>query len=309
MVHMLPFLHNLFIPHSKNNYRSKLLHNTSLFALASLLLLSSFLFIFIKKEKPAVLGVSYSISVEELFSLTNQERVKQNLSPLTLNSKLSEAAAKKALHMLANNYWAHFAPDGTSPWYFIKNSGYNYTYAGENLAKGFTASSDVVAAWMKSPTHRENMVSPKYSDVGFAVVEGKLLGEDTVLVVEMFGSRPIITENAPSFAAPLPASQQVLAEPAVQEMRVQAPDIAKKSTEVKPTQPSSVYTNPLFDIHVTSKALAIVAFTSLFFALLLDIIIVERNKIPRIVGHNIDHILLILIFVYYILLEKSGGIL
>ena len=68
--------------------------------------------------------------------------------------------------MFSKNYWAHFAPDGsTSPWDFIHQSGYNYIFAGENLAKGFTDANSVVAAWMNSPSHRENILSNKYKDV------------------------------------------------------------------------------------------------------------------------------------------------
>src|SRR5258706_10350524 len=90
--------------------------------------------------------------------------------------------------MFAKDYWAHIAPDGTTPWSFIKGAGYNYVYAGENLARGYFSASDVVNAWMASPEHRENMLSSKFADVGFSAQNGKLTGEDTVLVVEMLGS-------------------------------------------------------------------------------------------------------------------------
>ena len=90
--------------------------------------------------------------------------------------------------MFAKNYWAHVSPDGTTPWVFIKSAGYSYVYAGENLARGYNTSQDVVTAWMASPEHKQNMLSSNYQNVGFAIVTGNLTGEDTVLVVEMFGS-------------------------------------------------------------------------------------------------------------------------
>ena len=62
-------------------------------------------------------------------------------------------------------------------------------YAGENLAKGFRTAEGVHEAWMASPTHKENIMSPNYKDIGVAVVEGTLLGKETTLVVQMFGNQ------------------------------------------------------------------------------------------------------------------------
>src|SRR3990167_6602799 len=188
---MFGFLKHLLIPHEKNNHRAKLLHNSSLATILSLFLILNFAWYLISALRPDVLGVSYSISESELLELVNKERGQNGRAPLTLNPQLSDAARRKAADMLEKNYWAHFAPDGsTSPWGFIRASGYNYVYAGENLAKGFSDSSSVVAAWMNSQSHRDNMLSQKYQDVGFAVVPGTLNGEETVLIVEMFGAVP-----------------------------------------------------------------------------------------------------------------------
>jgi hypothetical protein len=82
-------------------------------------------------------------------------------------------------------------------------AGYQYEYAGENLAKNFLFSKNVVEAWMDSPTHRENVLRPEYTDVGFAVVNDVLNGEETTLVVQMFG-KPLknttasVVENKPA---------------------------------------------------------------------------------------------------------------
>ena len=90
--------------------------------------------------------------------------------------------------MLEKQYWDHFGPNGETPWQFIRASSYAYVYAGENLAKGFRTSEGVVEAWMASPTHRANIMSGNYKDIGVAVVEGELLGKQTILVVQMFGN-------------------------------------------------------------------------------------------------------------------------
>lgn len=134
-------------------------------------------------------GAAYALDVttEDLHNLANQEREKAGLVSLNLNANLSEAAKAKAEHMMANNYWDHYAPDGTTPWSFIVASGYEYKVAGENLAKGFSYSSDVVNGWMNSPTHKANVLHGSYTDVGYAVLNGTILGEETTLVVAMYG--------------------------------------------------------------------------------------------------------------------------
>ncbi len=153
---------HFFVPHKINNHRAKLLHNVSLLILLVAIAFTSTFAIYIGKTNPHVLGVSYQISNVELLNLTNYERAQNGLPPLTLDTQLSEAAIKKSQHMFRNDYWAHFAPDGTSPWDFIRGEGYDYSFAGENLAKGFTTSYDAVKAWMRSPTHRDNILFQKY---------------------------------------------------------------------------------------------------------------------------------------------------
>lgn len=177
---------HFFIPTETNNFRAKLLHHD--FLAFFLFLAISLNFLFKTNSKFAqVLGFSTDITVEKLLYYTNQERIKHNLPPLKLNEKLSKAAQMKALDMFSKNYWAHYAPDGKTPWDFILEAGYEYEYAGENLAKNFMFSEDVVKAWMNSPTHRENILKKEYTDVGFAVVNGVLQGEETTLVVQLFG--------------------------------------------------------------------------------------------------------------------------
>jgi len=99
-----------------------------------------------------------------------------------------QQAQKLIIHMITNNYWVHYAPDGTTPWLFIVSSGYQYKTAGENLAKGFDTSSGVVAGWMESPTHKANVLGD-YTDVGFAVTNGILMGSETTLIVAMYGTK------------------------------------------------------------------------------------------------------------------------
>jgi hypothetical protein len=138
---------------------------------------------------PNILGYASNIAPEEIVRLTNLERKSKGLPEVRLDTNLSAAAAQKAADMIARDYWAHISPQGIQPWYFVTNSGYAYKYAGENLARDFADPDSVVKAWMNSPTHRENLLSSRYQDIGIAVIDGSLGGRETTLVVQMFGTK------------------------------------------------------------------------------------------------------------------------
>jgi uncharacterized protein YkwD len=131
-----------------------------------------------------------SLSISTFLSETNKVRAEQGISPLLLNTTLTKAAEAKLTDMQQKAYWDHFRPgDNKAPWDFIRESGYTYTVAGENLAKGFKTAKGITKAWVESPTHRANLLSAKYREVGFATgyvdaPEGRVL-----LTVQMFGAR------------------------------------------------------------------------------------------------------------------------
>jgi hypothetical protein len=176
---------NFIIPSEKNNYKPYLLRNGALAVYTVFLLLVNTLSGFVALP-PAWAS---TITPSNIVELTNEDREKYGLNDLKSNSKLSSAALAKANNMFKLQYWNHFGPNGESPWDFIKGSGYTYVYAGENLAKGFKTAQGVEEAWMASPTHRANLLSGNYKEIGVAVVSGKLLGEDVILVVQMFGNQ------------------------------------------------------------------------------------------------------------------------
>lgn len=175
-----------FIPHAENDYRPHLIRRYGLLVILCLVVGIQFGYNEIKTGK--VLGRESNITISELYNQTNQERTSAGLSTLDLNDKLNQAAYLKAQDMFADQYWSHVAPDGTQPWKWFSDAGYNYNEAGENLAKGFTTTSGVMTAWMNSKDHRENILKSDYQDVGFAVVSGELNGEQITLVVAMYGS-------------------------------------------------------------------------------------------------------------------------
>ncbi|MFH1546867.1 MAG: CAP domain-containing protein [bacterium] len=192
----LPF-REWVIPTKKNRYHPKLLRKGAfIFYTISLLLVNMLSGTF---STPISAG---AVSASELIALCNAERVAGGLNTLSTNSKLASAAQAKAANMFQEQYWDHFGPNGETPWQFILAAGYNYVYAGENLAKGFTTSEGVHAAWMASASHAANIMNSNYKEIGIAAVPGTILGENVILVVQMFGATSVLPATAEESETP-----------------------------------------------------------------------------------------------------------
>jgi len=178
----------LFVHQRKNNYKALLAQPSFLAIFLCLYILNQSIIRSIAIARPGILGFSSEITAGKVLDQTNQQRIQTGLEALRYSDTLSKSAQAKAEHMFANNYWAHNAPDGTTPWDFFKQVDYQYQIAGENLAKDFYDTSSMMSAWMKSPTHRDNIVNPKYKEIGIGVVNGTLSGIKTTLVVQHFGT-------------------------------------------------------------------------------------------------------------------------
>ncbi len=196
-----------FVAHSGNGHLPHLLRPKGISLGLIAILIGQLVFNYLAVGSLQPLSYASSINRSQLVTLTNDERANAGVASLSENSQLNQAAANKAQHMIDNDYWAHVAPDGTTPWSFVTNAGYNYASIGENLAKGFSTSSGVTSGWMDSTEHRNNMLNGQYTDVGFAVLDGVLQGRNTTLVVAFYG-----TPQAPAPApepAPSPAPEPV----------------------------------------------------------------------------------------------------
>lgn len=149
---------------------------------------------------------TYAVSNQGIIQLTNAERQAVGLPALAWNGALGTSALLKAQDMCNKDYWSHVAPDGATGWLFMAQAGYPYVAAGENLAKNFTTDSGVVSGWMASPTHRANILSGSYAEIGVASLDCELLGQITTVVVAHYGSRGVVSAPAPAPApAPKPA--------------------------------------------------------------------------------------------------------
>lgn len=118
----------------------------------------------------------------------NTDRAKVKEGTLRENPLLAKAAEEKAIDMATRGYFSHVGPNGETPWTWLDKVGYNYVYAGENLAVNFFDSADVHRAWMNSPAHRENLLDKKFTEVGVGMAPGKFEGRDSLYIVEFFGS-------------------------------------------------------------------------------------------------------------------------
>lgn len=134
------------------------------------------------------LYVKHTITVEELVAHTNKHRVDVGLPELMLNQKLVASSELKASDMATRGYFAHYTPEGKNPWFWFALVGYDYHAAGENLAVDFTDSPSIDDAWMKSPSHRKNMLSTEYTEIGISLSAGYFKGHPAIFVVEHFGS-------------------------------------------------------------------------------------------------------------------------
>lgn len=174
------------VPHKNNHYRPHLIRGHGLVAVILMVAVLQFGYNVVTTGN--VLGDKAGITVAGLLDETNTARANSGEPELILNEKLTQAAYLKAQDMFTRQYWAHDAPDGTQPWKWLGDVGYNYAEAGENLAKGFQSDSAAVTAWLHSSEHRANVLKADYTQVGFATMEGKLQGKPTNIVVALYGT-------------------------------------------------------------------------------------------------------------------------
>lgn len=118
-----------------------------------------------------------SKSVEsQVVNLVNQERAKVGLPALKSDWELSRVARYKSEDMRDKNYFDHNSPTYGSPFQMMKSFGISYGYAAENLAAGQTSAQAVMAAWMKSPGHKANILSRNFTHIGVGYAKGGSYG-------------------------------------------------------------------------------------------------------------------------------------
>jgi uncharacterized protein YkwD len=106
---------------------------------------------------------------QQVIDLTNAERKKKDLPPLKFNQVLCEVARAHSANMVKQAKVEHKL-DGKSPYDRIKAAGYRYMVAGENLARADVTVEEVMAAWMASKDHRDNILDAEFTEIGIGLV-------------------------------------------------------------------------------------------------------------------------------------------
>ncbi len=213
------------VPHESNSFRPYLLRAAGV-AFVLVFILGAF---FASQIQRIVLRTSdffATVLPAVLVDLANADRAGFALGSLSVNSELAQAAQMKADDMAAKGYFAHYGPDGTSPWDWIKKAGYQFSYAGENLAVYFDDSAAVNTAWMDSPSHRANILNEHFKEIGIATARGVYEGHDTLFVVQMFGT-------------PRPASVAAVTQSAVSASLAKKPTASTTASIPRPTPVAS----------------------------------------------------------------------
>lgn len=172
---------------NKNTNKNKITKKRFVIELATAISLVIFsLFVIVANARAALAS---EINEENILRLINKERTYRGIPSLEIDERLDKAAIRKTEDMINRNYFEHYA-FGLTPWNFITEAGYNYLYAGENLAMDFDTSEGMVRSWMQSTTHRNNILNPDFDETGIGIVKGEYTEDgnshETYMVTNMF---------------------------------------------------------------------------------------------------------------------------
>lgn len=129
---------------------------------------------------------THSEITKQILQLVNQERSKAGLGSLQYANDVAKVAQLKSEDMVKNNYFDHTSPTYGSPFTMMDQYGINYTFAGENIAAGYSTAKAVMEGWMNSPGHRANILNPNYKEIGIGIAKG---GDYGIYYTQMFVKR------------------------------------------------------------------------------------------------------------------------
>jgi len=232
---MLNWLKKHFIPHRGNDHKPHFLRGKNTRnILLTILFIEAFIFLLPTLTHINKSGGMAAVLPSILSDLTNEERTANKEATLTVNPILDKAAQMKATDMATNGYFAHTSPDGKTPWYWLEKAGYDYQYAGENLAVNFTDSKDVTNAWMNSLSHRSNIIKENYTEMGTGIATGIYEGEQTIFVAQVYAN-PLVKE--------VKAIDPTLINKPAKEVSSKTPTVIKEEAKVLGAETTKEITN------------------------------------------------------------------
>ena len=122
----------------------------------------------------------------EIFDLVNDERAKKRLGRLDWNDRLADMARSYSKQVSKENFFSHYDPDGKTVADRAKNTRVTWQKIGENLfySSGMREFTDfAVRGWMKSPSHRRNILDPEWTASGIGVYQAR---DGRVFVTQVF---------------------------------------------------------------------------------------------------------------------------
>jgi len=122
-------------------------------------------------QKITIPTVTTTAQENEVIRLVNVERARAGLQALSTNWQLCRVARYKSADMANRGYFSHTSPTYGSPFQMMENFGLRFTAAGENIAYGQRTPAQVMADWMNSPGHRNNIMSRSYSQIGVGLAK------------------------------------------------------------------------------------------------------------------------------------------
>lgn len=195
MMCYMGLFNHIFVPNEKNAFVPRVLLFRHLgFLSAFILFLKLFVMVALFVVYPSEAYFS-TVTSANVIELTNIERLQHGIDELEVSERLNRVARQKLEDMFERQYFSHTDPDGEKVWRVLANEGYQYSFAGENLAMNFYSAEEVVSAWMDSEKHRKNLLSEQYQDFGVAVAVGSLNGEQVSLIVQIFGTEYVSTAS------------------------------------------------------------------------------------------------------------------
>jgi uncharacterized protein YkwD len=109
---------------------------------------------------------SSSAFASEIIQLINQQRAAQGIPLLNSQTQLTGAAQAHSSDMACNQFFSHTSPTGGTLFDRLAAAGYSYSWAGENIAAGYTTPAAVVEGWMDSEGHRANILNENFTQIG-----------------------------------------------------------------------------------------------------------------------------------------------
>ncbi|MBB4690629.1 CAP domain-containing protein [Paractinoplanes abujensis] len=122
---------------------------------------------------------------QRVLTLINHNRRRSGCGTLTLDRRLIEAANDHAADMARRRYFAHESPNGDSAGDRVADTGYRWKRYGENIARGADSAWEVVNGWMRSPSHRRNILDCRLHQMGIGLAIAR---DDTPYWVQDFAT-------------------------------------------------------------------------------------------------------------------------